>query len=105
MVQLKVIDLVNEATKDELTSADLNIPLIARYHHITDELYNELENALTITDYRKIATEYGLKNTKSSLDLLKRERHLQIPQDIYHLTAGKVQRLLNITIDLLSSIH
>ncbi len=35
------------------------------------------------------------------LDQLKRERHLQSPQDVYHLTAGKVQRFLKITTEAL----
>ncbi|PKC53288.1 hypothetical protein RhiirA1_404412 [Rhizophagus irregularis] len=92
-----------QATKEKLTSADLNIPLIARYHHITDELYNRMETIITATDQRKFATEYGLRNKKSILDLLKRERHLQTPQDVYHLTAEKIQRLLHITVNLLSN--
>lgn len=92
-----------QATKEKLTSADLNIPLIARYHHITDELYNRMETIITATDQRKFATEYGLRNKKSILDLLKREKHLQTPQDVYHLTAGKIQRLLHITVNLLSN--
>ena len=38
----------------------------------------------------------------SILDKLKRERHLQAPQDIYHATAGKIGRLLKLTCELFS---
>lgn len=37
------------------------------------------------------------------LDLLQRERHLQSPQDSYHLIAGKTLKLLRLTIAILSS--
>ncbi|RGB28732.1 hypothetical protein C1646_767448 [Rhizophagus diaphanus] len=60
-------------------------------------------NDLALTDQQKFATEYGLRNKRSILDLLIRERHLQTPQDVYHLTAGKIQRLLNLTVNLLSN--
>ena len=36
------------------------------------------------------------------MDKLKRERHLQTPQDIYHATAGKIGRLLKLTCELFS---
>lgn len=36
------------------------------------------------------------------MDKLKRERHLQAPQDIYHATAGKIGRLLKLTCELFS---
>ncbi|RIB06932.1 hypothetical protein C2G38_2215834 [Gigaspora rosea] len=39
----------------------------------------------------------------SLLDKLKRERHLQSPQDVYYVTAGKVQRFFKITIEALST--
>ena len=38
----------------------------------------------------------------SILDKLKRERHLQAPQDIYHATAGKIGRLLEFTCEMFS---
>ncbi|GET58986.1 hypothetical protein GLOIN_2v1867050 [Rhizophagus irregularis DAOM 181602=DAOM 197198] len=33
----------------------------------------------------QLCTEYGLRSSPSILDKLKRERHLQTPQDIYYL--------------------
>jgi hypothetical protein len=58
--------------------------------------------APTITRRKELSTEYGLRLQPSILDRLKRERHLQSPQDVYHLTAGKVLRFLKITIEALS---
>ena len=49
-----------------------------------------------------LCTEYGLRPLPSVLDKLKRERHLQTPQDIYHATAGKIGRLLKSTCELFS---
>jgi hypothetical protein len=43
-----------------------------------------------------------LKLQPNILDELKRERHLQTPQDIYHVTAGKIGRLLKLTCELFS---
>ncbi|UZO06440.1 uncharacterized protein OCT59_026762 [Rhizophagus irregularis] len=53
-----------------------------------------------ITD--QLCTEYGLRSLPSILDKLKRERHLQTPQDVYHATAGKIGRLLKLTCELFS---
>ncbi|GET54282.1 hypothetical protein GLOIN_2v1790940 [Rhizophagus irregularis DAOM 181602=DAOM 197198] len=50
----------------------------------------------------QLCTEYGLRSLPSILDKLKRERHLQTPQDIYHATAGKIGRLLKLTCELFS---
>jgi len=62
-----------------------------------------LISAETVTSRKKqLCTEYGLKLQPSILDELKRERHLQTPQDIYHATAGKIGRLLNLTCELFS---
>ncbi|RGB22012.1 hypothetical protein C1646_776818 [Rhizophagus diaphanus] len=50
----------------------------------------------------QLCTEYGLRSLPSILDKLKRERHLQSPQDVYHMTAGKIGRLLKLTCELFS---
>ncbi|GET49913.1 hypothetical protein GLOIN_2v1790940 [Rhizophagus irregularis DAOM 181602=DAOM 197198] len=50
----------------------------------------------------QLCIEYGLRSLPSILDKLKRERHLQTPQDIYHATAGKIGRLLKLTCELFS---
>ncbi|CAG8536225.1 42284_t:CDS:2 [Gigaspora margarita] len=56
----------------------------------------------TITRCKEIATEYGLHIKLPILDKLKREKHLQLLHDIYHITAGKVLRFFKITINTLS---
>jgi hypothetical protein len=89
-------------TKDSLTSDGLDLQLISRYHHQTDKQFEEIFEALTITKHKAIATKYGLQLQSPILDQLKRERHLQSPQDVYHLTAGKVLRFLKITIEAFS---
>ena len=89
-------------TKDSLTSDGFDLNLLSRYHHQTDKQFEEIVVASTITERKAIASEYGLYLQPSILDELKRERHLQSPQDVYHLTAGKVLRFLKITIEALS---
>jgi len=89
-------------TKDSLTSESFDLQLISRYHHQTDKQFEEISAASTISERKAIAAEYGLHLQMPILDQLKRERHLQSPQDVYHLTAGKVLRFLKITIEALS---
>jgi len=47
-------------------------------------------------------TKYGLHSKVSILKQLTWDRHLQTPQDIYHATAGKIMRLLKLTVNLFS---
>jgi hypothetical protein len=89
-------------TKNSLTSNGLDLQLTSRYHHQSDKQFQEISEAATITERKAIATKYGLQLRPSILDQLKRERHLQSPQDVYHLTAGKVLRFFKITIEALS---
>lgn len=90
------------ATKDSLTFNNLDLPSISRYHQQTDEQFKEIFAATTLTERKEIATRYGLRLQPTIIDQLRWERHLQSPQDIYHVTAGKVLRFLKITIDALS---
>ncbi|CAB4485675.1 unnamed protein product [Rhizophagus irregularis] len=90
------------ATKDSLTSNKLDLQLISRYHHQSNKQFKEISEALTITERKAIATEYGLQLNPPLLNQLKRERHLQSPQDVYHITAGKVLRFLKITLEAFS---
>jgi len=85
-----------------LTSDGLDLKLVSRYHLQTDKQFEEISTASTITERKAMAAKYGLRLQPSILDKLKRERHLQSPQDVYHLTAGKVLRFLKITIEALS---
>jgi hypothetical protein len=85
-----------------LTKFDQDIPNISRYHHITSEQFEEISRENISSAKTKLCTEYGLRLNPSVLDKLKRDRHLQNPQDVYHATAGKIGRLLELTCDLFS---
>jgi hypothetical protein len=85
-----------------LTSCNQDIPKISRYHHITDEQFKEILRENGPSGKERVCTMYGLKLQPSILDKLKRERHLQNPQDVYHATAGKIGRLLRLTCELFS---
>ncbi|CAG8662236.1 3873_t:CDS:2, partial [Cetraspora pellucida] len=74
------------------TSDDFDLSIVSRYHHLTDSQLEEISSAPTLKRRKELATEYGLHLQPSVLDRLKREKHLQSPQDVYHLTAGKVLR-------------
>jgi len=73
-----------------------------RYHHITDEEILKISQESVNSRIELLCIEYGLRPRPSVLDKLKRERHLQTPQDIYHATAGKIGRLLKLTCELFS---
>ena len=73
-----------------------------RYHHITDEEILKISHETIMSRRDQLCTEYGLRSLPSILDKLKRERHLQTPQDVYHATAGKIGRLLKLTCELFS---
>ena len=89
-------------SKDLLTDKTQNIPKVSRYHHITDNEFDEILNENNRSVKKQLGTNYGLRLKCSILDKLKRERHLQTPQDIYHATAGKIGRLLKLTCNLFS---
>jgi hypothetical protein len=87
---------------ESLTEQVQDIPKISRYHHITDSQFKEILQKDTVLAKKQLCTEYGLRLQPSILDKLKRERHLQSPQDVYHATAGKIGRLLKLTCELFS---
>src|SRR6266542_4285848 len=89
-------------SKDSLTDKTQNIPKISRYHHITNDEFNEILNENNISIKKQLSTKYGLRLKCNILDKLQRERHLQILQDIYHATVGKIRRLLKLTCELFS---
>ena len=88
--------------KENATDGNLDIHSISRYHHITNTQFEAIFAASTLTQQKDISKKYGLQTTLPILDLLQRERHLQSPQDIYHLIAGKTLKLLRLTIAMLS---
>ena len=89
-------------SRNLLTDCDQDVPERSRYHHITDEQFKEILLQGTPSTKKQLCTEYGLRLQPSILDKLKRERHLQTPQDVYHATAGKIGRLLKLVCELFS---
>jgi hypothetical protein len=85
-----------------LSAYNQDIVSILRYHHITNEEILKISQESVNSRIKLLCTEYGLRPLPSVLDKLKRERHLQTPQDIYHATAGKIGRLLKSTCELFS---
>ncbi|PKY19767.1 hypothetical protein RhiirB3_384336 [Rhizophagus irregularis] len=88
--------------KELLTDYNQDIVAKSRYHHITNEEITKISQESVISIKNQLGTKYGLRLLPSILDQLKREKHLQTPQDIYHSTAGKIGRLLKITCELFS---
>lgn len=89
-------------SKDSFTDFTQDMALASRYHHLTDSEFSLISAETGIAQKKRLSREYGLKLQPSILDELKRERHLQTPQDIYHVTAGKIGRLLRLTCELFS---
>ena len=85
-----------------MSAYNQDIVSILRYHHITNEEILKISQESVNSRIKLLCTEYGLRPLPSVLDKLKRERHLQTPQDIYHATAGKIGRLLKSTCELFS---
>ncbi|POG58042.1 hypothetical protein GLOIN_2v1790940 [Rhizophagus irregularis DAOM 181602=DAOM 197198] len=91
-----------KTTKESLSAHNQDIVITLRYHHITDEEILKISHETIMSRRDQLCTEYGLRSLPSILDKLKRERHLQTPQDVYHATAGKIGRLLKLTCELFS---
>ena len=87
-------------SQELLTDYTQDISKTSRYHHITNDQFNEILNENNISAKKQLSTKYGLRLQCSILDKLKRERHLQSPQDAYHAIAGKIGRLLKLTCKL-----
>lgn len=89
-------------SRESYTKLNQDIPATSRYQHIVDIQLKEITQAANISRQKLLCSKYGLRPEPNILDMLKRERHLQTPQDVYHATAGKIGRLLNLTCELLS---
>lgn len=89
-------------SQESYTDTEQDVPAISRYHHIVNTQFEEISQENIVSRQRELSKEYGLRSQPCILDELKRERHLQTPQDVYHATAGKVGRLLNLTCELFS---
>ena len=84
------------------TSLDQDVSQTSRYHHITDEQIEEISQETISSRQKQFCIKYGLRSQPCILDMLKREKHLQTPQDVYHATVGKIGRLLKLTCELFS---
>ncbi|UZO19132.1 uncharacterized protein OCT59_010432 [Rhizophagus irregularis] len=91
-----------KTTKESLSAHNQDIVTTLRYHHITDEEILKISHETIMSRRDQLCMEYGLRSLPSILDKLKRERHLQTLQDVYHATAGKIGRLLKLTCELFS---
>ena len=85
-----------------MSAYNQDIVSILHYHYITNEEILKISQESVNSRIKLLCTEYGLRPLPSVLDKLKREKHLQTPQDIYHATAGKIGRLLKSTCELFS---
>ena len=63
-------------SKDSLTDKTQNIPKISRYHHITNDEFNEILNKNNILIKKQLSIKYDLRLKCNILDKLQRERHL-----------------------------
>ncbi|GES75382.1 hypothetical protein GLOIN_2v1878998 [Rhizophagus clarus] len=87
---------------NSLTDFNQDLQKILRYHHVTDNQFKEILRENGTSAKKHLGSQYGLRPQPSILDNLKRDRHLQTPQDVYHATAGKIRRLLKLTCELFS---
>ena len=92
--------------KDQLTDNTFDRIRDTHFHHVTNEYFVQLQTLIdqhvTKAEIDNFTRRRGLRSKPGVLSSLSRDRHLQTPQDAYHAIAGKVQRLLKITFDLLN---
>lgn len=92
--------------KDHLTDNTFDRIRFARFHHITKARFTELQRLINQNvsqkEIKDFTRRYGIRSILGVLSSLSRDRHLQTPQDAYHAVAGKVQRLLECTLNLLN---
>jgi hypothetical protein len=91
-----------QVSKKKSTNDDLDIVELRRYRHITNQQFHEILSTHTSQKRKQLMMKYGLHNKVPILSQLMWDQHLQTPQDIYHATAGKIMRLLKLTVNLFS---
>jgi hypothetical protein len=91
-----------KASKEELTLLNFDIQQHGRYHHITDNEFLEIRQEENRSSKIILARSYGLCFEQNILDKLFRDRHMQTPQDPFHMMAGLGGRLLNSTFVILT---
>ena len=94
------------ASQDHLTDNTYDTIDNARFHHITEQLFEQLQRLInqnaSQTEINTFRVQYGLCSKPGILSSLSRDRHLQTPQDAYHAFGGKVQRLIDSTLNMLN---
>jgi len=88
---------------DHMSDATFDVIKNGRYRHITRAEFEKIENSNTRASKGQLAQEYGLRIGGSPLNGLLFDCHIQIPQDAYHAFAGKIHKLLEATLAILSS--
>lgn len=89
-------------TREELSDKKYDYIQNARYLTQIKKLrqkYNLLEN---LSEKKIFATKYGLSIETSPLSSLQYNAFIQTPQDPYHAISGKIARLLDSTLEILS---
>src|SRR6266487_936313 len=91
-----------KAPRESLTNPSFDVLQNARYHHITDIEIAKINQETGIARSR-LATEYGLRLHQSPFDAILHDRHINTPHDPYHAIGGKILKLLDVTMNLLSA--
>ena len=96
------------ASQDHLTDNTYDTINNARFHHITKQLFEQLQTLVnqnasqtTINTFR---VQNGLCSKLGILSSLSHDHHLQMPQDAYYAFRGKVQRLIDLTLSILNDV-
>jgi hypothetical protein len=74
----------------------------ARYLHQIKKLRQQYNLLKSVQEKKDFATRHGISIQPSPFSYLKFNPFQQIPQDAYHAVSGKIARLMEITMDLLS---
>ncbi|RIB30524.1 hypothetical protein C2G38_2152485 [Gigaspora rosea] len=81
-----------KATKDQFTNLLFDIYYHDRYHQITDQEFQYINQQTSKNAQSRLCSQYGLRPLPGPLDLILHDRHLHVPQDAYHTIAGKAAK-------------
>jgi hypothetical protein len=90
------------ANKENFTDNNFDIIAKARYLHEIIELINKRNLIESLSRKLEFNTKYGLSKKPSPFSVLQFDPFTQIPQDAYHAISGKIARLMESTIEILS---
>jgi len=95
------------APRNQLTDNTYDTINNARFHHITEQLFEQLQTLInqnaSQTIINTFQVEYGLCSKLGILSSLSCDRHLQTPQDAYYAFGDKVQKLIDSTLSLFNN--